>query len=659
MGFFELLCWYIKNNFYKFIRMKHYILIIIFFLNTICEAQSKINAEIFKINQKIETAKSQETKVDAINELGLYWYNHNYDSATYYFKKAYTISKKINYNKGLFEYALSMGDVYSYQGKPEENKKLILEALKLAKSIKDKHREALFTANLGGAYANCDEFEQAIKYYQESIQLFEANNEPDYVRKLNYGTGFCFYNSDNFNKSIEYGKRGYLLAEKANDSIIMCLTSALIGKSHIAKEEFQMAKPYVEKALLLANKLKIDVEINEAQIYKSQILFSENKIKEAVYWGAKSLVFYEKTGNVSDRVNCLAHLSKCYLKNGEKTKALESIQKAASFNSKTQRLYVYQILSEVNFELGNYKDAYLYFEKRNAIRDSINTSKLQFNMQQLDAKFKSTEKDKNILLLEKKQTKQKTFIYSLSAIIIGLLLFSFLLYRNYNARKKISAQEITQLQQEKIIDATQNMIQGEEAERTRLARDLHDGLGGMLSGVKFQLNSMKGNVILSEENALTFTKSISQIDNAITEMRRVAHNMMPEALLKFGLNDTLKNYCESVSQNSELLVSYQSFGLENRLDQSTEIVLYRIVQELLNNTVKHAKANQAQVQLSRIENRITLTVEDNGKGFDVNSISKKGIGLSNIQNRVDYLNGKMDIKSDEKGTSTHIEFEIV
>jgi signal transduction histidine kinase len=181
----------------------------------------------------------------------------------------------------------------------------------------------------------------------------------------------------------------------------------------------------------------------------------------------------------------------------------------------------------------------------------------------------------------------------------------------------------------------------------------------MLSGVKFQLNSMKGNVILSEENAETFTRSIAQLDNAITEMRRVAHNMMPEALLKFGLNDTLKNYCESVSQNSGLAVTFQSYGLENRLDQSTEIVLYRIVQELLNNTVKHALATQAQVQLSRIENRITLTVEDNGKGFDVNNLSGKGIGLSNIQNRVDYLNGKMDIKSDDKGTSTHIEFEMI
>ena len=216
-----------------------------------------------------------------------------------------------------------------------------------------------------------------------------------------------------------------------------------------------------------------------------------------------------------------------------------------------------------------------------------------------------------------------------------------------------------QLHQEKKIDATQNMIQGEEQERTRLARDLHDGLGGMLTGVKFQLNSIKGNVILSEENAGTFTKSISQIDNAIVEMRRVAHNMMPEALLKFGLDETLKSYCDSVSQSSELAVSYQSFGMEVRLEQTNEIVLYRIVQELLNNTIKHAKATKSNIQLTRNENLISLTVEDNGKGFDVNDVKKNGIGLSNINHRVEYLSGKIDVQSDNKGTSTHIEFEIV
>ena len=333
-------------------------------------------------------------------------------------------------------------------------------------------------------------------------------------------------------------------------------------------------------------------------------------------------------------------------------------------NENLQKDVLLDYYSRLYEESGDYKKALLYYKKYKQLNDSIASSENKHFLSELETKYNIQKKDKNILELEKQQIKQRTFIYSLIGIALGLLIFSFLLYKNYKARKKINDQEIIQLHQEKKIDATQNMIQGEEQERTRLARDLHDGLGGMLTGVKFQLNSMKGNVILSEENAGTFTKSISQIDNAIAEMRRVAHNMMPEALLKFGLDETLRSYCDSVSQNSELTVSYQSFGMEERLEQTNEIVLYRIVQELLNNTIKHANATKSNIQLTRNDNLISLTVEDNGKGFDVNTeqiaskLAMTGIGLSNINHRVEYLNGKMDIQSDSKGTSTHIEFEI-
>ncbi len=625
-------------------------------LSSVSFAQPK---DISQLKNDIVNAKSQENKIDAINKLGLHWFDHNFDSATYYFEKAHKISKEVNYNTGLFDYALYMGDIYLYQGKFEEDIKLMESALKLARVINDKHREALFVGNIGNGYMGKGEYEKAIEYTQESIKLFELNNEPDYVSKLNLLLSLCFFNSDNLDKSIEYAKLSFLQSEKAKDSVYACHSLSFIGKVYIEKEGFHKAKPYLEKAYNLALKNKDNIQIADIQVSKSRISLYEKKYREAINWCLKSLAFYEETGNIHDKVSCLTILSKCYLMNGDKAKALESVSKAEKLALKTQLLKVYEIYSEVSYELGNYKDAYLYYDKRNTIRDSINKTKLQFNIQNLDAKFQSAQKDKSILLLEKNQLKQRTFIYLLATITVGLLVFSFLLYKNYRARKKINEQQIIQLQQEKKIDATQNMIQGEEQERTRLARDLHDGLGGMLSGVKFQLNSMKGNVILSEENAGTFTKSISQIDNAIAEMRRVAHNMMPEALLKFGLDKTLKSYCDSVSQSSDLTVSYQSFGMKTRLEHTYEIVLYRIVQELLNNTIKHAQATKSTIQLSKNNNLISLTVEDNGNGYDVNTIKKRGIGISNINHRVEYLNGKIDMKSDNKGTSTHIEFEII
>ena len=205
------------------------------------------------------------------------------------------------------------------------------------------------------------------------------------------------------------------------------------------------------------------------------------------------------------------------------------------------------------------------------------------------------------------------------------------------------------------------MLKGEEQERTRLAKDLHDGLGGMLSGIKYSMNTMKGNLIMTPDNAQAFERSMEMLDNSIREMRRVAHNMMPEALVKFGLDTALKDFCNDINQSGALKINYQSFGMESGIiDQTTAITVYRIVQELINNTIKHAGAKEAIVQLTRTNGQLAITVEDDGKGFDTALLQRsKGIGWSNIQNRVDFLKGKLDVKAQpNKGTSVLIEINV-
>ncbi|MGZ5287558.1 MAG: sensor histidine kinase, partial [Flavisolibacter sp.] len=148
---------------------------------------------------------------------------------------------------------------------------------------------------------------------------------------------------------------------------------------------------------------------------------------------------------------------------------------------------------------------------------------------------------------------------------------------------------------------------------------------------------------------------------SINEMRRVAHNMMPEALVKFGLDTALNDFCNDVNQTGALLISYQSIGIRDvQLDQTTSITIYRIVQELINNTMKHAAAKSAIVQVSKTGNEISMTVEDDGKGFNTAILeSARGIGWNNIQSRVSYLNGKLDVRSEAgKGTSVHIELNV-
>ena len=199
------------------------------------------------------------------------------------------------------------------------------------------------------------------------------------------------------------------------------------------------------------------------------------------------------------------------------------------------------------------------------------------------------------------------------------------------------------------------MLKGQEDERSRLAKDLHDGLGGLLSGVKFSLINMKHNLmVMTPDNMAVFERSLDMLDTSIKELRRVAHNMMPEMLTKFGLNEALKEYCNSINTAKLLNVKYQSLGMETRLPDAVEIIIYRIVQELLNNTLKHAGATESFVQIIREGNRLNVVVEDNGKGFETTlAKNNDGAGLANVRSRVDYLKGQLDAFMPEPGKGTH------
>jgi two-component system, NarL family, sensor kinase len=166
---------------------------------------------------------------------------------------------------------------------------------------------------------------------------------------------------------------------------------------------------------------------------------------------------------------------------------------------------------------------------------------------------------------------------------------------------------------------------------------------------------------MTPDNQQAFERSMDMLDSSIKEMRRVAHNMMPEALVRFGLCTALKDFCNDINQSGALKVNYQCIGLEGySLDQTVSITLYRIVQELINNTMKHAQAKSAIVQVTKVNDQLSITVEDDGKGFDTSILKENmGIGWMNIQNRVDFLKGKLDITSREsEGTSVQIELNL-
>lgn len=267
------------------------------------------------------------------------------------------------------------------------------------------------------------------------------------------------------------------------------------------------------------------------------------------------------------------------------------------------------------------------------------------------ANFKTSQREQELKVMSERFTYNRKLNKIYSILTIALFLAAAFLYIAFKQRSKTLKQkqqlhslELDKIKQEHRISKLSAMVEGQEQERTRLARDLHDGLGGLLSGVKIELSALQTPGQSSPQQTIVH-KTLRNLDNAVDELRRIARSMMPEVLLTYGLGEATQEYCNGLKK-SGIPVTCQVYNYRNDMSHSRQVTLYRIMQELINNAVKHAGASQILVQLQQRDNRIFLTVEDDGIGFDQSAIKAlKGAGLANIQSRTEMLQGSMEISS--------------
>ena len=310
-------------------------------------------------------------------------------------------------------------------------------------------------------------------------------------------------------------------------------------------------------------------------------------------------------------------------------------------------------LAQTESDLGHPDAAYRWLFAYTKLADSMNAAKTTEEIAALEARYRSAEKEKEILELHNRSKVQRILFIGGLLLSVGLLLF---FANRSRQRRRQNEQQLRSLQQQQKIEVTSALLRGEERERQRLARDLHDGLGGMLAGVKIRLSEMAFHT--QPENP-ELQKVIRQLDHSVRELRHIAHNLMPESLTRSGLETALSDLCESAATDSTKVI-FQLMNISPAMDGQTQLILYRIVQELLANVLKHARASEVFVQCSQSEDIFYIAVEDDGAGFDPDAAdAQKGIGLANIRNRVSFLQGKMDIESAPgKGTIVNIEIHV-
>lgn len=602
---------------------------------------------------------------------------------------------------------LKINSVYSDAGDFDS----ALHYLNKANNLAEERKMIAYIPRINTAYIlyyyNNNNYPKAKEYALKNLAIAEKNHDDVLLAKAYNNLTAVYTHFGNYKQAIESALKCLAMSEKTKDSIDFPARYATISNTYLDLKQNQKAIFYAQKAIDLASRFN-DIPALSAGLNNLAAAYSgEHKLDSAIYYGKKQLEVVQKAGDIGSVIFGLINLCYRYFLNGDLpgvegslnllaevegqspdkaiiselfvAKALlhllkkeyqraramldSSIALATSENAVNALANAYNTYAKMYYMQHRIREAEDYAYQYDSLQSAANFKELNFYLEDMEVKYE-TEKKEAQIKLQQSQLKQKTtlnyFLVGGTAALLAILLLG---YRNYKNRQKLQQTKIDELEKEKQLTATEAVLKGEEQERTRLAKDLHDGLGGMLSGIKYSLSNMKGNLIMTPDNAQAFERSMDMLDSSIKEMRRVAHNMMPEILVRYGLDSALKEFCSEIDHSGVIHTTYQSIGMDKAaIDQTVAVTIYRIVQELVNNAIKHASAINVLVQVHLVESDrlMTITVEDDGKGFDTATLKQSpGIGWNNIRNRVEFLKGKVDVSSASgKGTSVLIEINI-
>lgn len=508
----------------------------------------------------------------------------------------------------------------------------------------------------------------------EAIPAAKKSRDYELISGLYKAVAIIFMNNNEREKASEYLNEAQLYIERAIKKSPTLAESKMetyiINAENLVElKHFYDAEKVLDKAFSTLKNFP-DSNLNDSYFYSEGLYYAkQNKNAIALESYEKGIKSAEKHLNAIalNRLKFAEYEVLFKLKNYEKAKKnLEYLLKNTPFV--VDKKNYYNELAKVYNATKEYDKAYFYSHKYNAVNDSLNNTKFKSEIVELEAKYKKAESEKKITMLQSLNDKAALMVYSnrlnsllfagLSFLLLLIVLFLWIFNKN---QKKLSVQKEINLKQELSafedrhkLSVSKALIQGEEMERKRIARDLHDGLGSMLSSVKIHLNLAK------KENAETVNGVDALLDNSIKELRNISQNLMPESLLELSLEHALRDLC-AANSNAVTKVEFQYLIKKSRLPKNYEIMIYRIIQELLNNALKYAKASQVLVSCSQNKDVFFITVEDNGVGFDISDPkNKNGMGLKNIKNRVEFLNGKLEIESKpNQGTSAYIELNVI
>ena len=598
----------------------------------------------FYLNRSIHQSDAlNNDSIKALAKLNLGWIlqqTGRSDSALSYYQDALNLYVNTADTPGMALAYNYLAVYYKFSGDFEKGLENALHANYIFRKSGNLERYANSLIQLGNIYEKLDDDDTALACYEKAYRLGIENDFPRYVI------------SSSVNIAVIHYKRGIKLNEN--------------GEPLKAKAEYELAKEYYQKAIDFNEKIQNKSELTILYSNLSILYRRMDDDSAAIESAKKAIRIAQEINNVGAQLRALNNLGICY-------KNLKDFSKAESCYLKglalAKKLKYTQELENMTYNLsnvyelqGDYKKALKYSRLAMAYQDTLFNEKKQKLIEEHKTNYEILllkDQQRITRLKEEKARQERNIIYGVASIVVVILILFFVLFRMRTRKNRIIAeQRIQKLEDEKKLMAAQSVMVGQEKERERIARELHDGIGVLLSTASIHFSSVESKT--DKETAEMLKKANKMLREAHKEVRKISHNMMPGVLSKFGLREAIEDLFENVEDAGEIEVDLDITCGEGRLSQNMEIMIYRIIQEMINNTLKHAKATRIVFSVARTEEAVRMEYRDNGIGFDEEKLPRgKNLGLSGIRSRVEYLGGTIELKSEKgKGTSYSVSIPL-
>jgi two-component system NarL family sensor kinase len=612
------------------------------------------------------------------------------DAALSYYLKCLALATGMDDKKNIGLAYNNIAFVYKDEGKYDEAMNYLFKSININEEIDNKLAIGSNYLQLSVIFLRRADYINSEKYAKLSLPIFEALHKFDLVVNSHYMLSAAYEQSHDMVKARAELEKAVITARQTNDPRAIALNNTRLGDLLYEGAIYKEALVSYKEAATLMEKIKLQRSLASAYVAVGKTLgklgdFTEsekylklglaeaikNNQAEVITASHRELsVLYHAMKKDSLAVEHLSkHLTlKDSLMSVQTSDKLSELEKKYETEKKQKQIEV--LNSETALQASNLKNQNLQLSKSQLeIANqhlALDKSSLQLNNQQLELgkkqsllnekQLESKARGQKITLLNNQNTiqqleinKRNTTIMIIAAVFILVLIMGYQFYSRYKLKQEAVLQAVVIKQQDM---ATKGIIEAEERERKRIAGELHDGVGQLFTTVKMNMEILMERFLVKQPDAdLLAERTMAMVDESCTEVRSIAHQMMPNALIKSGLVSALRDFINKIP-SERLKVTMETKGLDNGLESTTETVLYRVIQESVNNVIKHAQATTLDILILGDDKEITVAIEDNGIGFNTDDKSKfAGIGLKNMISRVEYLKGTVDIASSPgKGT---------